>query len=1362
MKRLLFSILLFACLPGFAQINFSFSEIPFSNSDIIAPNRGAEIWYTSYRVQIPTGGGVNPTYGAGPGAETTLNQYWRFPWTDVQASNGTYNWTKVDSIFQQAIRNRRKVGLGIMQLGDQNILYNGYYLTYPLALHNAMIAEGGTNVPFADANSGYWYPNPNSTAYKTYWANMVQAVADHINTTSHLGVPYRKALQYFDIRGHGFFGEWNGYNNNTKPAGMSSAYVATPASLTWLIDAAKTSFPNTQLVVPVGAMYGTGFDSGSPPEIGYYLLTTSNSFGRIGIRRDHWGQNSFWMPGFIENNNNTYNGIVFKDTMLAMSKYAPYVGEPSAADAGGGGGANGPHGYYDLPRQVRLYKATSFGNGNYGYYDGEMATNASMRDSIRLASKLCGYRIIPVGGTISGSFQGLAAFNIQVNWQNKGIAPVYDKIWQISYELRTSGGSVLWSGNSGFNLRLFQPTTTPTTRTDNFTLPNISGSNLSLVMIIRDTSGYLQPFPLAINGRNTDGSYTMATGLTIAASGTPQNPVAVAGNDQSIQLPTTTATLTAAASFDPDGSISSYAWTKLSGPAGGTITSPSAVSTTITALEAGTYSYRLLVTDNAALTDDDTVNIVVGAAAPGNWLFTTTPGGVDTINLHSHLTDGPDAASTGNSMVFTSLPANSLLVLSIANDAGGDLSANNTATVSSSPSLTWTKRVDVQEEFTPNIEIWTAEFAAGGNITVSANWGGSATAAQANAVCYVFKGARVGVTGLVSRSQAPDVSLSASKDAYIIGTIGNWNAIAGPATYRRTVTQTKYDWGASTSAQYFFYRKETTAGTYNYGLSAPFDAGAAYGMALLEIEPSLDYEVTDAAATLGTKFFSSAAGFVKKIRFWLGPNATGTYTVGLYDDATGASLYSSSHSTSGSGWQEHTIAGGGVSILGNKNYVVAAHSTGSIYSVTPGFFSTSVTNGYLTGVSGPTLGNGVYVYGGSIAYPSLAFNNSNYWVDAFFELSSAPANVPPTANAGVNKTIQLPVSSVLLTGSGIDTDGTISSYSWEKVSGPPFGSINSPFSATTDVLSLVAGTYVYRLTVTDNLNATATDEVQVDVLPLNQVPIVNAGSDQTISLPASTVNLAGTASDDGFVTTYAWTKQSGPSATITTPAAASTSVTGLTAGTYVFRLTATDNNGISAFDEVTVTVVTNQAPSANAGADQFVLLPSSTATLSGSGTDADGTVVSYSWAKISGPAGGSISTPTSAVTLLSGLVAGNYIYRLTVTDNLGSASTDDVIVAVSGAVLLDAGKNKTVYANQTTLAARIPPGATAISWSKVSGPSGGTFSNPSAASTSVSGLNVGVYVFRITATISGSPQSDDITVTVSNSRNRRIRSINYQ
>ncbi|MEO6135548.1 MAG: right-handed parallel beta-helix repeat-containing protein, partial [Ginsengibacter sp.] len=45
-------------------------------------------------------------------------------------------------------------------------------------------------------------------------------------------------------------------------------------------------------------------------------------------------------------------------------------------------------------------------------------------------------------------------------------------------------------------------------------------------------------------------------------------------------------------------------------------------------------------------------------------------------------------------------------------------------------------------------------------------------------------------------------------------------------------------------------------------------------------------------------------------------------------------------------------------------------------------------------------------------------------------------NNPPTANAGANVSITLPTNTATLNGSGLDSDGTISSYKWVKISGP--------------------------------------------------------------------------------------------------------------------------------------------------------------------------------------------------------------------------------------------------------------------------------------------------------------------------------------
>jgi len=110
--------------------------------------------------------------------------------------------------------------------------------------------------------------------------------------------------------------------------------------------------------------------------------------------------------------------------------------------------------------------------------------------------------------------------------------------------------------------------------------------------------------------------------------------------------------------------------------------------------------------------------------------------------------------------------------------------------------------------------------------------------------------------------------------------------------------------------------------------------------------------------------------------------------------------------------------------------------------------------------------------------------------------------------------------------------------------------------------------------------------------PTNQAPTVNAGPDQTITLPAG-VNLDGTVTDDGLpnppgAVTTTWSQVGGPgTVTFGNASAVDTTATFSTDGIYILRLTA-DDGGLTAFDEVTVTV--NPQPPANqAPTDQHTL-----------------------------------------------------------------------------------------------------------------------------------------------------------------------------
>lgn len=230
----------------------------------------------------------------------------------------------------------------------------------------------------------------------------------------------------------------------------------------------------------------------------------------------------------------------------------------------------------------------------------------------------------------------------------------------------------------------------------------------------------------------------------------------------------------------------------------------------------------------------------------------------------------------------------------------------------------------------------------------------------------------------------------------------------------------------------------------------------------------------------------------------------------------------------------------------------------------------------------------------------------------------ASGNATPSVSAGSPQTITLPTSTVTLVGSASDSDGTIASVLWSKLSGPAGQVIVSPSAQTTVVNNLSAGTYIFQLLATDNLGGIGTSTVTITVNPVggpNNPPTANAGVDQSITLPTNIVTLAGSGSDPGgSIASYLWSKQSGSvNFVITNPTSANTTITGLTAGIYIFRLTVTDNLGATGFDDIQITVngYSGGTPAVYAGLDQSITLPTNSVNLTSNSATPAGTGVNY-------------------------------------------------------------------------------------------------------------------------------------------------------
>jgi DNA/RNA endonuclease G (NUC1) len=115
----------------------------------------------------------------------------------------------------------------------------------------------------------------------------------------------------------------------------------------------------------------------------------------------------------------------------------------------------------------------------------------------------------------------------------------------------------------------------------------------------------------------------------------------------------------------------------------------------------------------------------------------------------------------------------------------------------------------------------------------------------------------------------------------------------------------------------------------------------------------------------------------------------------------------------------------------------------------------------------------------------------------------------------------------------------------------------------------------FTYTISDGNGGTDTATVNINVTPVNDAPVANAGLDQTPFCTAA-VSLDGTGSSDvddaSNTLTYVWTEGSTVIASGANPTVA------LSLGVHTITLTVTDPHGLSSQDTVTITVLDNSLP----------------------------------------------------------------------------------------------------------------------------------------------------------------------------------------
>ncbi|XP_074469594.1 dyslexia-associated protein KIAA0319-like protein isoform X2 [Sebastes fasciatus] len=371
-------------------------------------------------------------------------------------------------------------------------------------------------------------------------------------------------------------------------------------------------------------------------------------------------------------------------------------------------------------------------------------------------------------------------------------------------------------------------------------------------------------------------------------------------------------------------------------------------------------------------------------------------------------------------------------------------------------------------------------------------------------------------------------------------------------------------------------------------------------------------------------------------------------------------------------------------------------------------------------------------------------------------------------SAGESVEVTLPLNEVELNAFVVPTPpGTNYKFDWRLITHPKdySGEMAGKHSKTLQLSQLTVGLYEFEVTVEGEgvygegyVNVTVKPEPRVNKRP---VAIVSPKF-QEISLPTSSTVIDGSQStDDDKVVVWHWEEVKGPlreeKVSADTPVL---TLSGLVPGNYTFSLTVTDSDG--ATNSTQATLLVNKAkdyrPVANAGANQVIQLPRNSMTLYGNQSTDDHDSLSYEWSlspeskdKVVEMQG--VRTP---ILQLSAMQEGDYTFQLTVTDSAGQQETAQVTVIVqpenNKPPVADAGPEKelTLPVDRTTLDGSKSKDDQKIAtyhWKLTKGPDGVKIENADTAVATVTGLEVGTYMFSLTVTDDRKLESSD-TVTV--------------
>ncbi len=454
-------------------ITFTPTAIPLTDPEIANPERGPQY----YGSEAP------------PPSWPLSDYYWRGCWKTLEPTQGNYDFSQLESVFNNAKAHNGLGGFRVMTLD----ISDGPGNCVPDYL-KAMMPKGFI------LDGKYYVPDWNDPNYLTRFQALFQALSAKYANDPRLG--------WLDMSGYGCWSEWHTYcasNGNISYPAATGAVDATQATLKAIIDAQTQDFPNKQFVSLTANTFASS-----------YAWSLQRLYP-IGLRRDclgveNLGTNSLWQKAPV---------------------YFEFCGGPN---------------FQKALSDVYGGHASMIGDGA-GNINAFNSYNSSDQALIKQIYQVSGYRFVLDNLTLPSTITAGGGFTVTSKWSNVNVAPTYIP-WNVMVQLRNNA-TIVWQGKSSLDLRKLLPTTnnsvdTPLQVTDSFNLPSsVPNGTYTVTVQIVDPNTYYHPLNLAIQGKQSDGSYLLGS-ITVGGGGGPTVPItptvavtATNAPNPTISLPTT-------------------------------------------------------------------------------------------------------------------------------------------------------------------------------------------------------------------------------------------------------------------------------------------------------------------------------------------------------------------------------------------------------------------------------------------------------------------------------------------------------------------------------------------------------------------------------------------------------------------------------------------------------------------------------------------------------------------------------------------------------------------------------------------------------------------------------------------------------